>query len=175
MSNATIKTIRASRTNAGGCYSRVHPGMFVHLGFNKMPACIKCKKVKPSRHFRLVKGYVYNKPELNHVCIECERPPLVKCAYCGKPLYYSLIYRVSKKLHECVQCHENTLAIIEKNIILNIISTINQSIKKTNRMSVHLIGNLRDTLFETINGLKTGTIMDRTLSDMKMNGIKIKA
>lgn len=118
-----------------------------------MPRCAWCEQIKPVDAF----GKVYT-GMLRVVCLECEKQPLAYCGFCGLPIHEGRFYKISDRLHECMDCHEQTQGIIRKNIILRIRKQIIQVTRKTTNMSEHLIGDLRSKLFDTIYGLMAGTV-----------------
>ena len=118
-----------------------------------MPRCIWCQLIKPVKAFTLTRRGL-----LREVCTECEKLPLIYCAFCGNPVHSSALHKIGKRLFECTECHENTLAIKEKNTELKILWKLNQLIRKSKNMSENRIGDLREKLFETIDGLNAGTI-----------------
>ena len=126
-----------------------------------MPRCAWCEQIKPVDAFRKV--YAGN---LREVCLECEKQPLTYCGFCGLPIHEGRYYKISDRLHECMDCHEQTEGIIRKNTMLRIRKQIIQVTRNTTNMSEHLIGNLRERLFRTIDGLEAGTITVETAAQI---------
>ena len=126
-----------------------------------MPRCAWCEQIKTVDAF----GKVYA-GMLRVVCRQCERYKLTYCGFCGLPVREGKFYRISDRLNECMDCHEQTLALIRKNELIRAQWKLNQVIKQTNRMSEHLIGNLRERLFRTMDGLEAGTITVETAAQI---------
>ena len=126
-----------------------------------MPRCAWCNHVKTADAFRMSAT-----GSLREICYECEGLSLIYCGFCGLPVHAGRFYRVSDRLHECLDCHEQTQMIIKKNRVLKLITKLNLLTIQTKRMSEHLIGNLRERLFKTIDGLVAGTISVETAAQI---------
>ncbi len=75
-------------------------------------------------------------------------------------------YLISERLYECISCHEQTEAIIQRNTAIRIRKQIIQLIRNTTNMSENLIGDLRARLFKTIDGLEAGTMSHETAAQI---------
>ena len=126
-----------------------------------MPRCAWCELVKPADAFAKVYAGM-----LREVCRECEKQPLTYCGFCGLPIHEGRFYKISDRLHECMDCHEQTQSIIRKNTVLRIRKQIISLTRNTTNMSEHLIGDLRSKLFDTMDGLEAGTISVETAAQI---------
>ena len=126
-----------------------------------MPRCAWCEHVKPATAFKQSEA-----GRLREICSECEGLPLVYCGFCGLPVHEGRFYKISDRLHECMDCHEQTLAIIKKNRVIRLIAKLKLLTIQTNRMSEHLIGNLHERLFRTMDGLEARTMTIETAAQI---------
>jgi hypothetical protein len=122
-----------------------------------MPVCQYCKVDKPDRAFRLWKKCVWDAPILMAVCIYCETQPKKKCMRCDMGLGWEDVYKGGKFVYFCKKCHDRDLQVKAAMARFILTRKLNNLIKKADKMP-NLIGDLRGHLFQTIEGLKDGTI-----------------
>ncbi len=126
-----------------------------------MPRCAWCYSIKTTDAFeQTATGW------LHEVCRDCESKKLKYCGFCGMPIHDSRFYKISTRLYECMDCHEQTLATIRKNALIRTRWKLNQVIKQTKYMSENLIGNLRERLFKAMDGLEAGTMTIETAAQI---------
>lgn len=126
-----------------------------------MPRCAWCDHIKPADAFKLG-----NDGTLREVCNECQGLPLLYCGFCGLPIHSDRFYKISDRLHECIDCHEQTKMIIKRNRAIKLITKLKLLTIQTKNMSEHLIGNLRERLFRTMDNLEAGTITVETAAQI---------
>lgn len=123
-----------------------------------MPICASCRRNKPDFLFRLVKQSYFEAAVPAEVCIICETAPKKKCGKCMKALWPGDYFKQSSKLFYCKKCHEQTRRVERMMVTIRLEYRINRIIKILNKMPTHSIEHLRGALFQTIDGLKDGSI-----------------